>query len=345
MRTQTGDAARRRLRFDRGLAAATFVVLAVLFVALTVLFGHLFRGARLDLTANRLYTLSSGTERLVAGLQEPMDLYFYFSRAAAEPVPQLLAYATRVRELLEEIAAAKADRSLETAERAELLERSAGLVEQLVLDALRRERLEFGVDGAQVRLEPVQPRVDCLELCAQRAFLLRRVYVHWVTPALGGLRGFLDDGQRDPGVALARARGHDLLHHAEGDRLVREDRHLLAFRDRLRAQADDVLAQLGETHADRLDLRAVARLDVRDAHDRHALHQDFVPADEDHDRLAWLRLDHGVRQSDLLRLLQHLGRRRVHQQEEHQDGEHVHQRRQVEPGNGLLVARHARDAA
>lgn len=103
--TPAPDGARPRLRFGRGLGAATFAVLAVLFVGLTVLFGHLFRGARLDLTENRLYTLSAGTERLVAELKEPVNLYFFYSREAAEPVPQLRTYATRVRELLEEIAA------------------------------------------------------------------------------------------------------------------------------------------------------------------------------------------------------------------------------------------------
>lgn len=101
----TGDAPTHGTRFGRGLGAATFVVLAILFVGLTVLFDHVFRGARLDLTENRLYTLSAGTERLVSTLREPVNLYFFYSREASEPVPQLRTYATRVRELLEEIAA------------------------------------------------------------------------------------------------------------------------------------------------------------------------------------------------------------------------------------------------
>lgn len=89
----------------RGLGAATFVVLAVLFVGLTVLFDQLFRGARLDLTENRLYTLSAGTRTLVENLREPINLYFYYSREPAREAPFLGVHATRVRELLEEIAA------------------------------------------------------------------------------------------------------------------------------------------------------------------------------------------------------------------------------------------------
>ena len=61
---------------------------------------------RLDLTQNRLYTLSPGTKQVLAELKEPINLYFYFSRdAAAKQSPLLMPYATRVREFLEEIAA------------------------------------------------------------------------------------------------------------------------------------------------------------------------------------------------------------------------------------------------
>ncbi len=84
-----------------GLAA-----LAVLFLAVVMLSGSLLRGARLDLTQNRLYTLSAGTERVLADLKEPVNLYFYFSReSAGVHAPLLLPYATHVREFLEELAA------------------------------------------------------------------------------------------------------------------------------------------------------------------------------------------------------------------------------------------------
>src|SRR5208337_3457095 len=64
------------------------------------------RGMRLDLTQNRLYTLSPGTKQVLAELKEPINLYFYFSRdTAAKQSPLLMPYATRVREFLEEIAA------------------------------------------------------------------------------------------------------------------------------------------------------------------------------------------------------------------------------------------------
>jgi ABC-type uncharacterized transport system involved in gliding motility auxiliary subunit len=89
----------------RAVAGSTLVILAVLFIAAVVLVGALFRGARLDLTENRLYTLSDGTRAVIAKLDEPINFYFYFSDHAAQDMPQLRTYATRVRELLEEIAA------------------------------------------------------------------------------------------------------------------------------------------------------------------------------------------------------------------------------------------------
>src|SRR5271169_1797006 len=64
------------------------------------------RGMRLDLTQNKLYTLSTGTRQVLRELKEPVNLYFYFSReAAAKQSPLVMPYATRVREFLEEIAA------------------------------------------------------------------------------------------------------------------------------------------------------------------------------------------------------------------------------------------------
>ena len=84
-----------------GLAA-----LAVLFLAVVMLSNLGLRGVRLDLTQNRLYTLSPGTKQVLAQLKEPVNLYFYFSReAAAKQSPLIMPYANRVREFLEEITA------------------------------------------------------------------------------------------------------------------------------------------------------------------------------------------------------------------------------------------------
>jgi ABC-type uncharacterized transport system involved in gliding motility auxiliary subunit len=82
------------------------IALAVLFLGVVMLSNAGLRGLRVDLTQNKLYSLTRGTQQVLDELKEPVNLYFYFSRdAAAKQSPLLMPYATRVREFLEEIAA------------------------------------------------------------------------------------------------------------------------------------------------------------------------------------------------------------------------------------------------
>ncbi|WP_116808606.1 GldG family protein [Steroidobacter cummioxidans] len=83
--------------------ATALVALALLFIGATILITFVFRGARLDLTESKLYSLAPGTEKIVSTLDEPINLYFFFSQDASAQQPQLRAYAQRVRELLEEM--------------------------------------------------------------------------------------------------------------------------------------------------------------------------------------------------------------------------------------------------
>jgi ABC-type uncharacterized transport system involved in gliding motility auxiliary subunit len=87
------------------LGGGTLLALALLFIGLTILFNYALRGWRLDLTQNRLYTLAPGTERILASIREPINLYFFYSEKTAGQIPQLKTYGTRVREFLEELAA------------------------------------------------------------------------------------------------------------------------------------------------------------------------------------------------------------------------------------------------
>jgi ABC-type uncharacterized transport system involved in gliding motility auxiliary subunit len=88
-----------RILYDRmGL-----LVLAVVFLVGVALV-TLLPAARIDLTQNRLYTLSEGTRKIVATIPEPVNVYLYFSDKATADLPQLRTYAGRVREMLEEFA-------------------------------------------------------------------------------------------------------------------------------------------------------------------------------------------------------------------------------------------------
>ena len=89
-----------------GMSVGGLILLAVLFLGVVMLSNVGLRGMRLDLTQNKLYTLSSGTQQVLRELKEPVNLYFYFSRdVAAKQSPLILPYAARVREFLEEISA------------------------------------------------------------------------------------------------------------------------------------------------------------------------------------------------------------------------------------------------
>ncbi|MBC8405165.1 MAG: Gldg family protein [Planctomycetes bacterium] len=61
------------------------------------------RGCRLDMTAEGLYTLSSGTKEIVSSLDETIQLDLYWSESAGADIPQIRTYAQRVREFLQEL--------------------------------------------------------------------------------------------------------------------------------------------------------------------------------------------------------------------------------------------------
>ena len=88
----------------KALSGTALIVLAVLFVAVMLLVNVAFRGARMDLTQNHLYTLSDGTKKIIGSIDEPINLYLYFSDKGTQDLPQLRTYDTRVREMLEEMA-------------------------------------------------------------------------------------------------------------------------------------------------------------------------------------------------------------------------------------------------
>lgn len=87
--------------------SSALLVLALLFVGLTIVLNLGLRGARVDLTEAKLYSVSDGTKNILQSIDEPINLYFYFSDQATAEVndPGVTAirnYANRVRETLEE---------------------------------------------------------------------------------------------------------------------------------------------------------------------------------------------------------------------------------------------------
>jgi ABC-type uncharacterized transport system involved in gliding motility auxiliary subunit len=92
-------------RARKRIGYSTLVVLFAAFVVAVIASNILLRGIRIDLTDNQLYTLSPGTRKLLQGIDEPINLYLFFSTQAAQNLPALRAYANRVTETLQEFSA------------------------------------------------------------------------------------------------------------------------------------------------------------------------------------------------------------------------------------------------
>ncbi|MGI2323303.1 MULTISPECIES: GldG family protein [unclassified Methylococcus] len=127
------------------LSGSALAVLAVLFVSLTLISNALFRGVRLDLTENSLYTLSDGSRNILAKLDEPIHLRLYFSdKATAESnrpdVRGLRLYFDRVREMLEEMRS-----------------RAGGKIELEVIDPLPYSEAEDRAAAAGLQGIPLGP--------------------------------------------------------------------------------------------------------------------------------------------------------------------------------------------
>ncbi len=84
---------------------STLVVLFLVFGAAVMVSNVALRGVRLDLTDNNLYTLSDGTRKLLKGIDEPINLYLFFSNEQTKDLPQLRSYENRVKETLQEFVA------------------------------------------------------------------------------------------------------------------------------------------------------------------------------------------------------------------------------------------------
>ncbi|MCH8959304.1 MAG: Gldg family protein [Proteobacteria bacterium] len=99
--------------------ALSLFSLAAVFVLLVLLSNTFLKGMRLDLTENGLYSVSAGTEEILAAIDQPLTLRFFFSDQATRKIPGTRIYTNRVREMLEEY-----------------VQRSAGMIELQIIDPL-----------------------------------------------------------------------------------------------------------------------------------------------------------------------------------------------------------------
>ena len=77
-------------------------LISVVFIAFVFINNQLLSSARLDLTENQVYSLSQGSKQVLKEIEEPINLYFFFSDKASKNMTSLRNYANRVESLLSE---------------------------------------------------------------------------------------------------------------------------------------------------------------------------------------------------------------------------------------------------
>ncbi|AFJ02605.1 gliding motility protein GldG [Methylophaga frappieri] len=88
---------------NKSVLSKTGLALAVvLFVSFIIVVNENLRSFRVDLTEDKLYTLSEGTQNILSGLQEPITLRLYYAERVAQALPAVKSYGQRVQELLRE---------------------------------------------------------------------------------------------------------------------------------------------------------------------------------------------------------------------------------------------------
>ncbi len=101
-----------RKAFDKGvqwagqrspatLAWGGIALAAIVLLMTNLLAGTWFKNWRADLTEDGIYTISDSTRKVLSGIDEPINVQLYFTKALGEQAPQFAAYFQRVRALLE----------------------------------------------------------------------------------------------------------------------------------------------------------------------------------------------------------------------------------------------------
>jgi ABC-type uncharacterized transport system involved in gliding motility auxiliary subunit len=88
-------------KVDKWLFSTVGIIAVLVIILAANLLGNLFK-VRADLTANKLYTLSDGTRKILGKLDTDVVLRFYYSKSDASAPIQLRTYAQQIQDLLDE---------------------------------------------------------------------------------------------------------------------------------------------------------------------------------------------------------------------------------------------------
>lgn len=79
-----------------------YLAVPFIFILLLIVSQFIFKGARVDLTEQNIYSLSQGSQNILASLEQEVEVTLFFSDKASQDLTSLRSYAHRVQELLEE---------------------------------------------------------------------------------------------------------------------------------------------------------------------------------------------------------------------------------------------------
>lgn len=80
---------------------AGLIGIILLFVVVNVVSSQLFRNFRIDLTEEKLYTLSNGSKKIISDIIDPLSIKYYFSSTDGASIPVFKNYGERVQDFLE----------------------------------------------------------------------------------------------------------------------------------------------------------------------------------------------------------------------------------------------------
>ena len=91
--------------FEKYSSTLNVVAAIIIFLGVNILSNQLLVDLKIDMTSNKLYTLSSGTKAIIKSIEDPIDLKFYFSAKQFSGIPELKTHGQLTRDMLEEYVA------------------------------------------------------------------------------------------------------------------------------------------------------------------------------------------------------------------------------------------------
>ena len=84
------------------LSLTTLIVAFALTVLVIMLGNHYLSSIRVDMTENKIYSVSQGTKNILQNLSEPLKIQFFYSSKLSVELPGISVYADRVKDMLNE---------------------------------------------------------------------------------------------------------------------------------------------------------------------------------------------------------------------------------------------------